>query len=159
MPRPDLLVVDGGKGQLNIALSVMKELGLAGAFDVIGIAKKDESKGETEDKVYVPGRSNPINFGRAGDLLLFIQRIRDEAHRFAISFQRKRRSTTFIQSALDTIPGIGKKRKSILLRHFGGVKKIRAATIDDLSAVPGINRSIAEVLKKHLSEEAGNRVP
>lgn len=155
MAQPDLLVVDGGKGQLNIALSVLRELGLEEGFAIIGIAKKDESRGETEDKIYIPGRSNPISFGRAGDLLLFLQRIRDEAHRFAVSFHRKRRSKTSLQSALDSIPGIGKKRKTALLTHFRGVKNIRAATIDDLTAVPGINRKVAEVLKRHLIEKTG----
>ncbi|MEE8398074.1 MAG: helix-hairpin-helix domain-containing protein, partial [Desulfobacterales bacterium] len=152
MPQPDLLVVDGGKGQLNIALSVVRELGMEGAFAIIGIAKKDESRGETEDKIYTPGRSNPIAFGRAGDLLLFLQRVRDEAHRFAISFHRQRRGKTSLQSALDGIPGIGEKRKAALLKHFGGIRKIRAAAIDDLAAVSGINPELAETLKRHLSD-------
>jgi len=151
---PDLLMVDGGKGQLNIALAIVRELGLEGTFDIIGIAKKDESRGETEDKVYTPGRSNPVSFGRAGDLLLFLQAIRDEAHRFAISFQRQRRSTTALKSSLDTIPGIGKKRKTALLKHFGGVSKIRAARVEDLTELPGISRTVAENIKKHLASSA-----
>ena len=126
-PYPDLLMVDGGKGQLNIALAVTRELNLTEKFDIIGIAKKDETKGETRDKIFKPGRANPLSFGRDEDLLLFLQRIRDEAHRFAISFHRKRRRKISLQSALDTIPGVGKKRKAALLQHFKSVKNIRAA--------------------------------
>lgn len=151
-PYPDLLMVDGGKGQLNIALSIVRDLNLEGNFEIIGIAKKDEKKGETDDKIFKPGRSNPIGFGRAGDLLLFLQSIRDEAHRFAISFHRQRRSARSIQSALDTIPGIGKKRKTLLLKHFGSLKRIRAATIEELIALPGIDRGIAESLKEHITK-------
>jgi len=148
-PYPDLLVVDGGKGQLNIAVSVIKDLKIEGRFDIIGIAKKDEKRGEVQDKIYKPGRVNPVNFGKEGNLLLFLQRVRDEAHRFAISFHRKRRGKASMRSVLDTIPGIGKKRKQILLKHFKSIKKIRAATTEELSAVPGMNRkAAAEVAKK-----------
>ncbi|MBN1932723.1 MAG: excinuclease ABC subunit UvrC [Desulfobacterales bacterium] len=147
---PDLLMVDGGKGQLNIAVSVTKSLGLEDKFEVIGIAKKDEKKGETQDKIYKPGRTNPLNFGREGELLLFLQRVRDEAHRFAISFHRKRRAKKSMASILDTIPGVGKKRKVMLLKHFGSIKKIRAATLDEISAVPGINRTVAQAVQKAL---------
>jgi excinuclease ABC subunit C len=150
-PFPNLLMVDGGKGQLNIAAAVTAELKLEGEFDLIAIAKKDEKKGEGQDKVFIVGRSNPANFGRDRDLLLFLQRIRDEAHRFAISYHRKRRSQTSMQSLLDTIPGIGKTRKAILLKHFGGVKKIREATLEELSDLPGFNRKLAESVLKTLS--------
>ena len=149
-PYPDLLVVDGGKGQLNIAVSVVKDLKIERKFDIIGIAKKDEKKGELQDKIYKPGRVNPVNFGKEGDLLLFLQRIRDEAHRFAISFHRKRRGKSSMRSVLDTIPGIGKKRKQILLKHFRSIKNIRAATIKELSAVSGISRQAAEAVKERL---------
>ena len=149
-PYPDLLMVDGGKGQLNIALAVTRELNLTEKFDIIGIAKKDETKGETRDKIFKPGRANALNFGRDEDLLLFLQRIRDEAHRFAISFHRKRRKTTSLQSALDTIPGVGKKRKAALLRHFKSIKNIRAADPAEIGALPGFNRSVAESILKAL---------
>ncbi len=146
VPLPDLLMVDGGKGQLNIAVSVTRDLNLVGRFDIIGIAKRNEQKGETEDKIYKPGRANPVNMGREGDLLVFLQRIRDEAHRFAISFHRTRRNKTSIRSALDDVPGIGKKRKEKLLKHFGSIKKIRAATLEELSALPGMNIKAAKAL-------------
>lgn len=147
---PDLLMVDGGKGQLNIAVSVIEELGLEEKFEIIGIAKKDEKKKETQDKIYMPGRANPVNFGRETDLLLFLERIRDEAHRFAISFHRRRRAKTSIHSALDSIPGIGGKRKAMLLKSFGSIKKIRAATLQEISSLPGINLEIAKDLKSGL---------
>ena len=147
---PDLLMVDGGKGQLNIATTILKELECIDRLDVVGIAKKNEKKGESEDKVYKPGRSNPINFGREGELLLLLQRIRDEAHRFAITFHRQRRKKRTLHSALDTVPGIGQKRKEMLLQHFGSIKKIRAATLEELSVLPGISQKLAEELKASL---------
>jgi excinuclease ABC subunit C len=150
---PDLLMVDGGKGQLNIALAIIKELGLEGQFELIAIAKKDEKKGEMEDKIFKPHRSNPIVFGKNRDLLLFLQRIRDEAHRFAITFHRKRRTKTALQSELDAIPGIGPKRKAILLKHFKSMKKIREANIDELKALPGISLSTAQAVHRHLNSK------
>lgn len=154
-PYPDLLMVDGGKGQLNIALAVTGELNLTKKFDIIGIAKKDETKGETRDKIFKPGRANPLNFGKDEDLLLFLQRIRDEAHRFAISFHRKRRNKISLQSALDTIPGVGKKRKAALLQHFKSVKNIRAADPEEIGALPGFNRSVTESILKALDNRNG----
>jgi excinuclease ABC subunit C len=153
-PYPDLLMVDGGKGQLRVATAVLEELGLDGAFPVIGIAKADEKAGETADKIYRPGRANPVNFGRDGDLLLFLQRIRDEAHRFAIAFHRNRRKRRSLTSVLDDVPGVGPRRKKALLRHFGGVKKIRAATLEELRAVPGISEAVAEAIRAALDESA-----
>jgi excinuclease ABC subunit C len=150
-PFPDLLMVDGGKGQLSIAVSVLDELNLSGRFDVIGIAKKDELKGETQDKIYKPGRMNPVNLDREGGLLLFLQRIRDEAHRFVITFHRSRRGAAAIRSVLDGIPGVGPKRKQALLKHFGSVKAIRAASLDALSQAPGMNRKTAEMIRSRLS--------
>ena len=102
-PYPDMLMVDGGKGQLNVALAVIKSLKLEQIFQIISIAKKNEKRGETQDKIFKPGQTNPANLGRRGDLLLFLERIRDEAHHFAISFHRKHRRKTFVHSALDSI--------------------------------------------------------
>ncbi|MGD9042914.1 MAG: excinuclease ABC subunit UvrC [Desulfobacterales bacterium] len=150
---PDLLMVDGGKGQLNIALAVIKELGLDGRFELIAIAKKDEKKGEIQDKIFKPRRTNPVVFGKDRDLLLFLQRIRDEAHRFAIRFHRKRRTKTALQSELDAIPGVGQKRKAILLKHFKSMKKIREANIDELNALPGISLSTAEAVYNYFNSK------
>ena len=91
-PEPDLLLVDGGKGQVNIAVAVLDQLGATGRFAIAGIAKKDAEKGESQDKIYLPNRANPVNLGSDGRLLLLLQQIRDEAHRFAVAFQRKRRT-------------------------------------------------------------------
>ena len=153
-PFPDLLMVDGGKGQLNIALAVIKELALEGQFQVIAIAKKDEKKRETRDKIFIPHRINPIVFGKDVDLLLFLQRIRDEAHRLAITFHRKRRIKTSLQSELDAIPGIGQKRKAILLKHFKNTKKIREANINELNSLPGISRSTAEAVHRYFNSQS-----
>ena len=152
-PFPDLVMVDGGKGQLNIAVSVITELNLDEKFQIIGIAKKDKEKGEYEDKIYMPGRLNPVNFSsvKSGTgLLLFLQRIRDEAHNFAISFHRKRRKTSAMQSALDGISGIGKKRKTVLLKHFGSVDRIKSASIEEIISLKGMNKTAAESLKSAL---------
>ena len=149
-PNPDILMVDGGKGQLSIAVSILTSLKLEKNIQLISIAKRNEKKGETQDKIYKPGQANPVNLGREGDLILFLERIRDEAHRFAISFHRKRRIKTLIHSSLDSIQGVGEKRKLILLKHFRSIKKIRAATLEELSALPGINYKIAEKIKNSL---------
>ena len=152
-PYPDILMVDGGKGQLNIAISVLTSLKLEKNIQLISIAKRIEEKGEIQDKIYKPGQANPVNLGREGDLILFLEKIRDEAHRFAISFHRKRRSKTLMHSSLDSIQGVGKKRKSILFKHFKSVKKIRAATLEELRALPGISHKIAEKIKNNLNSE------
>jgi excinuclease ABC subunit C len=154
-PFPNLLIVDGGKGQLGIALSAMKELGLQGAFNVLAIAKKDERRGETQDKIFMPGRMNPVNFGREGDLLLFLQRVRDEAHRFAITFHRQRRRQSALRSALDDIPGIGKARKATLINRFLSLEAIRTAALEDLIELPGFNRRLAEAVHSALSLSRG----
>ena len=151
-PYPDLIMIDGGKGHVRIVRDILNDLKLDRHFDLIGIAKKDENKGEKEDKIYQPGRSNPVNFGREVDLLFFLQRIRDESHRFAISFHRKQLRRKSVHSALDDIKGIGKKKKEMLLKHFGSLKKIRAATHDELCALPGITAEIAKNVKETLGQ-------
>ena len=150
-PYPDILMVDGGKGQLNIAFSILTSLKLEKKIQLISIAKRNEKKGEKQDKIYKPGQANPVNLGREGDLILFLERIRDEAHRFAISFHRKRRIKTLMHSSLDSIQGVGEKRKLILLKHFKSIKKIRAATLEELSALPGISHNLAKTIKNGLS--------
>ena len=149
-PEPDLLLVDGGKGQVSIAVAVMDQLGLTGRFTIAGIAKKDAEKKETEDKIYLPNRANPVKLGSDGRLLLMLEQIRDEAHRFAVTFQRKQRTRTMVKSALDAVDGVGPKRKTMLMKHFASIKKIRAATVDELSELPGINKSLAEAIKQAL---------
>ncbi|HAO21539.1 MAG TPA: hypothetical protein DCQ37_14365 [Desulfobacteraceae bacterium] len=145
-PYPDLLMVDGGKGQIGIAVSVLRELGLEKEFKIIGIAKKDEKKGESEDKIYMAGRMDPVQWGREKDLLFFLEHIRDEAHRFAISFHRKQRQKASVISILDNIPGLGPKRKKMLIKHFGSIRNIQDAGIEELTALPGITAAIAEAV-------------
>ncbi len=147
---PDLLMVDGGKGQLSMALAVVDSLGLTGQFQIIGLAKKDPEKGEADDKIYLPGRSNPVNINQGKKALFLLQRLRNEAHRFAITFQRKRRSKRGSASILDTVPGIGNKRKKVLLKTYKGITRMKKADTDELAALPGMTRQAAEALAKAL---------
>ena len=149
---PQLLIVDGGKGQLNIAIDVLEKLNLTNTFDVIGIAKKDVQKNEPQDKIFKPGRANPVNFGMDIELLYFLQRIRDEAHRYAITFHRKKRTKTALHSSLDTIAGIGKKRKAVLLKKFSSFKKLSQASVDEIAEVPGMNRTMAQAVHAALND-------
>ncbi|VEN74603.1 UvrABC system protein C [Candidatus Desulfarcum epimagneticum] len=151
-PYPNLLLVDGGKGQLGVALAILRDLGLDGAFDAAGIAKKDPAKGEVRDKIYRPGRANPVQFGGAGDLLLFLQRVRDEAHRFVIAFHRKQRGKNSMRSALDDATGIGEKRKAALMRYYKSVKNIRDADEKEMAALPGMNMPAARAVKETLGK-------
>jgi len=141
--RPDLLVVDGGKGQLSMALGVVRELGLEGQFILAGLAKKDKSKGEKADKIYLPGRSNPLNTAQSMKALFILEQIRDEAHRFAITFQRRRREKRASLSALDNIPGIGPNKKKLLLKSFKGVENIKKQSAQSLAELPGITEKLA----------------
>ncbi|MCF8112379.1 MAG: excinuclease ABC subunit UvrC [Desulfotignum sp.] len=153
MPRPDLLVVDGGKGQLGMAIAVLKDLGLLGQFTVAGLAKKDETRGENMDKIYVPGRSNPLNTASAKKALFLLQQVRDEAHRFAVTFQRRRREKRGSLSVFDTISGIGPKRKKLLLNRFKGLENLKTASIRDLTALPGITEDMAEQVLERIRQD------
>jgi excinuclease ABC subunit C len=137
---PDLLVIDGGKGQLSTAVEVLNELGLI--IPVIAIAKGPDRNAGREEVHFTDKPS--VHLPQTDPLLYFLQRIRDEAHRFAITGQRARRSKDLIKSSLDTVPGIGAKRKKALLLHFGSAKTVERAGIDDLMKVEGISQSIAE---------------
>ncbi len=149
---PDLLLVDGGKGQLNIALAVVEGLGLSGRFSIAGIAKKDQARGDEDDKLYLPRRSNPVLLKKDPELLLFLQRIRDEAHRFAIGYQRRRRAARSITSVLDAIPGIGPKRKRALLDRFTSVAGIKGATDEDIATLPGVSLQMAQQILAAISK-------
>ena len=155
-PLPDLLLVDGGKGQLNVALAVLDALGLTSQFEVAAIAKKDEHRGEVHDKIYRPQRANPVNLDRDEPLRLYLERIRDETHRFAIGYHRQRRRRAATESILDDIPGIGPQRRRTLMRAFGSIAKIRAATPEALSALPGMNaKAAANVIARLNSTKNG----
>ena len=127
---PQLLIVDGGKGQVNAALEALEVIGLRGQMTVVGIAKR-------LNEVYFPGDSVPLYIDKNSETLHVIQRLRDEAHRFAITFHRKQRSKSQVQSALDDIPGIGPKTRTLLLKHFKSLKRIREATPQELEALIG----------------------
>ena len=140
---PDLLVVDGGKGQLGVAVEALKGYGLLGQVPVIGLAKQRE-------EVFLPGQPKPILLPRRSAGLQLLQRIRDEAHRFAITQHRKRRAKLGVASQLDAVPGIGPAKRKALLDVFGSLDAIRAASVDDLAAVPGISGDLAEAIKAAL---------
>ena len=142
-PLPDLVLVDGGKGQLNSALAALKDVELTERPPIIGLAKKFEH-------IFLPGQSDPLVLRDRDPALHLIQRIRDEAHRFAVAYHRTLRGRTITESVLDHIPGIGAKRKQGLIQHFGSVEKIREATIDELRSVQGITQKLAEDIKKYL---------
>ncbi len=148
---PDLVIIDGGKGQLNAALEVMRELDLS--IPTIGVAKEEGSHSRltTAEEIYIPGAVEPILLPRSSQGLYLLQRIRDEAHRFSITYHRKLRSDKTFKSLLDEVPGIGPKRKKALMQHFGSVKAIGAASLDELAAIEGMTRDAAEKVKEHIS--------
>jgi excinuclease ABC subunit C len=160
---PDLIMMDGGKGQLSIALSVLQELGLDGP-DVIALAKASSGNEEArppavkaragvpkeEDRVYLAGRKDPVYISRYPAAYFFLQRIRDEAHRFAITHHRKLMEKKTMRSFLDDIPGVGPKRKKALLSHFGDIAGIRKASPEELMAVGRMSRNTAEKILDHL---------
>jgi excinuclease ABC subunit C len=145
---PDLLVVDGGKAQLNKALAVMRDLELADLVPVVALAKKarttTEAAAHATDRLYVPGRKNPLELKKDPPLLFLLGRLRDEAHRFAISYYQKRHRKQTLQSRLDEIRGIGPKRRRNLILHFGSVKRLAEAQAEEISHVPGISYKLAE---------------
>jgi excinuclease ABC subunit C len=145
---PELILVDGGKGQLNIGYAVLSDLGYADKVALASIAK-GRLEGES-DKIYMYGRKNPILFSKNSKALFLLMRIRDEAHRFAITYHKRLRGKRAVASELDDVPGIGPKRKKELIKRFGTVSGIRSADIDDIAAVPGFNSKLAEVLKECL---------
>ncbi|GIW45974.1 MAG: UvrABC system protein C [Candidatus Binatia bacterium] len=158
---PDLIVLDGGKGQLNVAVNLLHSLGL-NELEVVALAKdrverapREAEIRHSEERVFVPGRKNPIVLRRNSNALFLLQQLRDEAHRFAVLYHRKLRTRERLRSALDAIPGVGAVRRRKLLRHFGSVRRLREATIEDLTAVPGISRALAQQILAALSQQFG----
>jgi excinuclease ABC subunit C len=137
---PDLVIIDGGKGQLGAAVQAMRELGVY-QIPTVGLAKRFE-------ELFVPDEAEPVVLPRGSEALYLVQRVRDEAHRFAITFHRQLRGKSAIQSSLDTIPGIGPKRKKALLKKFGTVKAIREADVDAIASTVGFTRTLAEKVKE-----------
>lgn len=155
---PDLVVVDGGKGQLNMAVEALKEIGRADIC-VIGMAKArtlgefhDAEVVASQERFFLPGRQNPITFPTNAEAYHILVGIRDEAHRFAITYHRKLRDEKSLGSVLDAITGLGEKRKTSLLKTFGTIEGIKAASIEQMVEVPGMNRVIAERVLIQLRE-------
>jgi excinuclease ABC subunit C len=138
---PDLIIIDGGKGQLSAAMEVLQELHID--VPTTGLAKENE-------ELFIPGSPDPIILPRTSQGLYMVQRIRDEAHRFGITYHRKLRSDRTFKSVLDEIPGIGPKRKQALMKHFGSVRAISDASVDDLATLNGMTREAAEKVKEYI---------
>jgi excinuclease ABC subunit C len=146
---PGLVVVDGGPPQVAAAQRALDELGIDDV-PVCGLAKRLE-------EVWLPGQEDPVVLPRTSEGLYLLQRIRDEAHRFAITHHRSRRSKTMVESLLDDVPGLGEVRRKSLLRQFGSLRKLRAATVDEIAAVPGIGPRTAEAIAAALEEQPARR--
>jgi excinuclease ABC subunit C len=140
---PDLLIVDGGKGQLGVAVEVLQAFGLSERVPVCGLAKQQE-------EIFLPGKSDSILLPRRSQGLYLVQRVRDEAHRFALEHHRARRGKIGLASQLDSIPGIGPARRKALLRRFGSLDGIREAGVEELLSVRGMTRDAAEAVKASL---------
>ena len=141
---PDLLIIDGGKGQLGIAVEVLTEFSLMDRVPVVGLAKQFE-------EIFLPGESRSIVLSRRSQALYLVQRVRDEAHRFAITSHRKRRSKASLASRLEEIPGIGPKKRKALLKYFGNsIDAIKRASLEDLAKVPGVNTALAVIIRAGL---------
>ena len=145
---PALIVVDGGSPQVAAAARVLEELGLSGEIALCGLAKRLE-------EVWLPGEEYPVILPRASEGLYLLQRVRDEAHRFAITHHRSRRSKSMLSSALDAVPGLGEMRRKALLSHFGSLKKLRGATPEEIAAVPGIGATLAAAIHEAVSGVGG----
>jgi excinuclease ABC subunit C len=143
---PQLVVVDGGAPQVAAAAAAMRELGVDD-IALCGLAKRLE-------EVWLPDRADPVILPRTSEALYLLQRVRDEAHRFAITYHRQKRSASMTQSLLDGVPGLGETRRKALLRHFGSVKRLRAATVEEIEAVPGVGRRTAEAVHSSLAAGA-----
>jgi excinuclease ABC subunit C len=140
---PELIVVDGGKGQLSSAREALEELGLANQ-PVVSLAKRDE-------EVFVPGRSEPVRLPRRSPALRLLQRARDEAHRFAVTYNRTLRTKRTVSSGLADIPGVGPARQTVLLERFGSLKALRAASSEEIARLPGFGPALAKIIVDHLS--------
>jgi excinuclease ABC subunit C len=151
-PPPDLILIDGGRGQLDRVTSILQELGL-GDIAVAAVAK-GPGRRPGREKLYREGARAPLTLAADSPAMRIIQQVRDEAHRFAITGHRQRRTRSSRHSRLETIPGLGPRRRRALLQHLGGLQEISRAGIDDLARVPGISRTLAARIYSHLHEDA-----
>ncbi len=153
---PDLILIDGGKGQLNVALEVLKELKIEGV-DVLSIAKK--RRPEEEERVFLPNKKEGLPLRGSSPASLLLQRVRDEAHRFAITYHTRLRNKAALSSLLAEIPGIGEERRRSLLTHLGGLAGIMKATPEELAQAPGMNSALAQQVWEHLHGVNINNLP
>jgi excinuclease ABC subunit C len=154
--QPDLIIVDGGKPQLNAAVATLDELDVR--VPVIGIAKENHGSIGTYEEIYLVSQPEPLILPRASQGLYLLQRVRDEAHRFAITYHRQVRETKTFRSVLDEIPGIGPKRKKTLLRHFGSARAIASASVEEIASVEGMTRDVAERVKEHIGSGQATQI-
>ncbi|MDX2494064.1 MAG: excinuclease ABC subunit UvrC [Desulfuromusa sp.] len=156
---PNMILIDGGKGQLGVLSMVLEEFRLEEKIGAVGIAKsrvmanvRGKVVERSEERFFLPGRKNPVSFRQGSASLFLLERLRDEAHRFAITYHRKLRSKASLRSSLEDIPGVGPSRRKALLKHFGSLKKIRAASLDDLHLMPGMSANLAETIFRALRD-------
>src|SRR5581483_4401416 len=147
LPLPDLILIDGGLGQLAAAMEGLRQTGHAD-LPVIGLAK---ARGEKEERVFLPGRKNPIILHASSPATHLLQRVRDEAHRFAVTYHRKLRGKAFLASCLDQIPGVGEVRRKRLLKQFESLDQIAAATDEQLREAAGVDARTAAEIRKALA--------
>lgn len=145
---PDLMLIDGGKGQLNAAHAALRDCAVENEVDLASIAKTEGRTGI--DRIYVHGKGEPCDFSSNKKGVYFLMRVRDEAHRFAITYHRELRKDKTLASQIDGVPGIGKKRKLLLLNHFGSVEKIKGATLEELASIKGMTKQAAHNVKAFL---------
>ena len=163
---PDMILIDGGKGQLGVLTTVLQEFNLSGRIGAVGIAKsrvvanvKGKVVERSEERFFLPGRKNPVNFRQGAAGLFLLERLRDEAHRFAITYHRKLRSKANLRSSLEDIPGVGPARRKALLNYFGSLKKLRAASLAELEQMPGLPGSLAQAIFQSLRGSAAEESP
>lgn len=157
---PDLVVVDGGIGQLNAVQEILAEFGLTGSFDLVSLAKSRvlpdasaDAVRKSDERVFLPGRKNPVVLRQNSAPLLLLAAIRDEAHRFAIGYHRKLRGKEGIASGIETVHGVGPKRRTALLKHFGSLQRLKEAALEEILAVQGMNRTAAEAVYRGLHDD------
>ena len=143
--KPDLIMIDGGKGQLSAVVAVLEEMGILSQLTVISLAKQRE-------EIFLPGESLPLATDKEQPGVQLLRRLRDEAHRFAVTFHRQQRSKRMTKSRLDEIPNLGQNRQKILLEHFHSVEHISIATAEQLAEIPGIGPKLAHKIYQHFHQ-------
>jgi excinuclease ABC subunit C len=156
---PDMILIDGGKGQLGVLTMVLDEFGLMQKIGAVGIAKSrvianvhGKAVERSEERFFLHGRKNPVSFRHGSASLFLLERLRDEAHRFAITYHRKLRNKATLRSSLEDIPGVGPARRKALLKHFGSLKSIRAASLEEIQQVAGIPAGMAATIYQTLAD-------